>query len=59
VVPASQWVDGRHFGSVAGETYYINVRNWSVDLNAVSCPTGNQVTRSLLRTVTLVTLDHY
>ena len=43
VVPADQvGFTGGYAGMVAGQTYYINIRNWSIDLNGVSCQSGGQ-----------------
>ena len=41
VVSAGQvGTTGSMAGLVAGQTYYVNIRNWDTDLNAVSCPAG-------------------
>jgi hypothetical protein len=42
VVPPEQvGLTGAVAGLVAGQTYFINVRNFSIDLNGISCPTNS------------------
>ena len=42
VSPTDVGHTGSLAGMVAGQTYFINVRNWSTDLNGSSCPPGSQ-----------------
>ena len=41
VSPDQVGATGALAGLVAGQTYFVNVRNWSIDLNGISCPTGS------------------
>ena len=48
VLPASACTTAATAGLVAGQMYYINFRNWSPDLQAISCFYGKRQPKALL-----------